>query len=179
MTTPSPIVVPTDADIQRIAGMIYAESSSANVGGESPDEKTAIGQTIINRAYYAGWATDGHGHTCYNDAFGDGTILSAVKNGFAAYGKARWNEVMTNDLMKSADALASLDSGKREHLQLSIAAANALDPHSAPLKNAGLQQGILVTFNQAPDQPPSDRMEKAGAAGSHTFYKFKTGRECQ
>ena len=116
---------------------------------------------------------------CYNDSFGSGTIQSAVRNGFQAYGGARWNEVMkADDTMKTRAVLEStLDQAKLDHLRLSIESANAIT--SAPPINNATLGGAPVAFNQASNSPPSARMERAAAAGAHTFYKFKSNRECE
>ncbi len=168
--------IPASQNVQRIVGMIYAESAAKYSGGESADEKNGIGATIANRAYYANYTKPGGG-TCYNSGFGDGTILGAVKKGFVAYGKTRWKEVMNNDLMRPLAELNALANDKKTHLELCITAAEALDLETTPItvKKVG---GIPVAFNQAADSPPSPRMKRIGSAGKHTFYGFKPGREC-
>lgn len=169
--------VPAALDVQRIAGMIYAESAAVNSGGENADEKAGIGATIVNRAHHARCNATLGGGACYNSGFGNGTILDALKHGFAAYGQARWNEIMINDIMRPPAELNALPQSKRDHLDLSIVAAEALDLASTPLSQIAVG-GAPVAFNQASDSPPSPRMKRIGSAGKHTFYAFKPGREC-
>lgn len=172
-----PVQRPANIDDQRIAGMIYAESAGASSGGENADEKSAIGATIANRAHHARCMSQPNGHACFNTDFGDGTILGALQHGFAAYGGARWNEVMVNDEMRPEAELNALPPGKQQHLNLSIAAAEALNLGATPISQPAVG-GAPVAFNQASNNPPSPRMLRIGGAGAHSFYGFRPNREC-
>ena len=169
---------PTDAKRQLLAGALFAESSTKFYGGgEDAGEKTAIAQAIINMAFYAGQSKMG-GKKCYNESFGDGSVLSAIKRAIVAYGKDRWNLVMSGDKLKSkADLEKVLNKFDVEHLKGCVEAVNALSS-AVPISN-GTFGRIPLQFNQATDSPPSPRTEKIGKAGAHTFYAFIVGRECQ
>ena len=89
---------PKDPNLQLLVGVIFAESGSKNYGGgENASEKEAIGKTFVNAAYYAAMKEQG-GKKCYNDSFGDGTILSAIQTMAVAYSTAIWNRVMNGNL---------------------------------------------------------------------------------
>ena len=88
---------PKDPNLQLLVGVIFAESGSKNYGGgENASEKEAIGKTFVNAAYYAAMKEQG-GKKCYNDSFGDGTILSAIQTMAVAYSTATWNRVMNGN----------------------------------------------------------------------------------
>jgi hypothetical protein len=185
--------LPETLERQLLVGVIYAESGSkAYSGEENADEKLAIGWTFVNRAYYAQFKPVDGKHKCYNESFGDGTLVSAVKTGSAAYNpvdkdnkkvdNAPWYDIMNGNRLKSLEDLAkSLEEpAKLEHFKLSVEAANKIDPYvKKPRALPKLGERIPVAFNQATNQPPSpQRMERIGKLGVHTFYGFKPGREC-
>lgn len=170
--------LPTDADKQLLVGAVFAESTTKFTGGENAEEKICIGMSIVNMAYY-GKQKNISGKKCYNSSYGDGTILSAIKKGVVAYGGAMWNKVMSSDKLKDKETLAStLNKFEIEHLENTVKAVEQIDPAQSPLTYALLNRTPLQ-FNRANDSPPGDRLEKIGRYGSHSFYGFKSGRECQ
>ena len=178
-------VLPSEKTRRQLVGLIYGESGTTEWGGENSEEKSAIGATVINRAYYATLApASGHG-TCYNQpGFGSGTIWSAITapGEFLAYGGGMWNEVMIGDDMKSSQQLDAdiRRMSKRLHLINSVSAANSLPSSPQLVELSGLGADAPISFNQATNSPPNAaRMEKIGRQGRHTFYGFRTGRECQ
>lgn len=170
--------LPTDAQKQILVGALFAESSTKFYGGgEDGGEKTAIAQAITNMAFYAAQGKM-NGKKCYNSSYGDGTLLSAVKRAIVAYDKKQWNLVMSADRLKSkADLEKVLDQFGIEHLKGCVETVNALSS-VIPMSNSTFGR-IPLQFNQASNSPPSPRTEKIGKAGAHTFYAFKSGRECQ
>lgn len=172
--------LPTDARSQLLVGALFAESSTRNYGGgENPAEKTAIAQAIINMAFYAAQRTM-NGTRCYNDSFGDGTILGAIRRAIVAYGQTRWNLVMSaNQLKSKAELERVLTPDDVEHLRGCVVAVNQIGNAAAPLSNNVFGRRIPLQFNQAANSPPSPRTERIGREGAHTFYAFKIGRECQ
>jgi hypothetical protein len=185
--------LPETLERQLLVGVIYAESGSkAYSGEENADEKLAIGWTFVNRAYYAQFKPVDGKHRCYNESFGDGTLVSAVKTGSAAYNPvdkdnkkvdyAPWYDIMNGNRLKSLEELAESlqEPAKLEHFKLSVEAANKIDPYvNKPRALPKLGNRIPVAFNQAVDKPPSpQRMERIGKLSVHTFYGFKAGREC-
>lgn len=171
--------LPTPVDEQLLVGAVFAESSTKYYGGENSDEKICISLCVINMAYYARQKKSG-GKTCYNSSYGDGTILSAIRKGFVAYGGTMWGKVMSGDRLKSKkDLEKALNADEVEHLRLSVNAVGANSISSAPLNFSGLNNRVPLQFNKAENSPPSSRTEKVGKVGSHTFYGFKAGRECE
>ena len=171
--------LPAGAEQQLLTGAIFAESSTKHVGGENAGEKICIGMAVVNMAYYARLRKPGGGR-CYNNSFGSGTILSAIITGFVAYGGAMWNKIMSGDQLRPKAALErALNADEVEHLRLSVEALDSINTGGAPLSYAGLGGARPLQFNQAENSPPSPRTESIGRAGSHTFYGFKRGRECE
>ena len=168
--------LPTDPLLQLLPGAVFAESSTRWFGCEDALEKEAIAWAILNMSHYA---TVKKGTHNYNKAFGDGTVLAAIRKAIVAYESPRWNVVMSGNLLKPESALERLEPADRDHLRLvceittAIGAAPQL-PHAL----ASLGDRIPVQFNQAANSPPSkERQEKIGKHGKHTFYAFKIGRE--
>jgi hypothetical protein len=177
--------LPTDRNTQLLVGLIFAESSSKNWGGgDNEDEKIEMGLTVLNRSYYAKLrAPNGRN---YNTRFGDGTVLGAlqISGEFVAYGGNRWNQVMTGTSLKSKAELDRLQVFEKDHLRLSIDAANFCNNGNPPPPTGlatvgGIPGQFPVAFNKANNQPPSPRMVKFVHVGSHSFYSFVTGREAQ
>lgn len=173
------MALPTGADHQLLVGVVFAESTTKNTGTPSADEMVAIARTVVNQAYYAKMAPPPGKRKCWNTSFGDGTLLSAIKNGVVAYGKDRWNMVMSGDRLKSEAAIGALKPDDKAHFEAVVAAVGALVLTPAPLNDAKLG-GIPVGFNQAIDSPPNkSRQKKLGRFAQHSFYGFLAGRECE
>jgi RHS repeat-associated protein len=178
--------LPTSKDGQLLVGLIFAESSSRNYGGgENEDEKDEMGLTVLNRTYYSRLKGP-HGY--WNGFLGNGSVLSALQapGQFGAYNSDRWKLVMNGDSLKPKAQLDKLQVFEKDHLRLSIEAANFCTAGDAPLPTTLATLGDPpvpgqppVAFNKANDQPPSKRMVKFGRAGSHTFYTFRPGREAE
>jgi len=168
--------LPTDPMLQLLTGAVFAESSTRWFGGENALEKEAIAWSILNMSHFATVTKGTHN---YNRAFGDGTVLSAIRKAIVAYGGGRWDLVMNTNQLKPAATLERLDPADLDHLQLTVDVVNAIGaaprlPHAL----ASLEDRIPVQFNQASNSPPSaQRQEKIGRHGKHTFYAFKPGRE--
>lgn len=164
--------LPTDSDEQLLVGMVFAEAS-----GAVADEIEAIVSCLVNCAHYATYQEAQK--KCYNDSFGDGTILSAIKKCSLAYGSAQWKRVMDGDALKTkADLEASLIPSEVSKLKACCAGVATVCAGSVPYSDPASKRN-LVQFNQAADSPPSKRQEKVAKYGVHTFYAFKKGRECQ
>lgn len=175
------ITVPTDPEIQLIAGVIFAE---ANAKRESNDEREAIGSVFDNRVSHTQELCDGmiceqlsekaRKTQCKIDDkdFGH-TVQEAIQKGSVAYGKGRWNMVMDGDSMKPEGDLCALSSGEITALIRAIEAAETVMTGDGPR-----DQGFIA-FNKAAASPPNPtRMEVAQSIGAHTFYRFKSGKEC-
>lgn len=178
--TRAALVLPTDPMLQLLTGAVFAESSTRWYGGEHHDEKEAIAWAILNMSHYA--TVKPHGRSRgYNSAFGDGTVLSAIRKAIVAYEGPRWDLVMNATALKPVSDLNRLEPADHEHLALCLAVTNAISPAPAlPRALVTLGDRIPVQFNQANDSPPSrDRQEKIGRLGRHTFYAFKPGREAE
>lgn len=172
--------LPDDPTIELLVGVIYAESSTRFAGGEDADEKDAVGWTFVNITYYAKHKPEGK-KRCYNADMGDGTLLSAVKRKSVAYNGPTWRQVMSGDALKPlATLVTSLDPFQKAHLELCVDAANAIGAHAeGPHELSTLANRVPVEFNRASDSPANPaRGEKIGRIGSHSFYAFKEGREC-
>src|SRR5437867_145429 len=107
-----------------------------------------------------------------------------VSGEFVAYGGNRWKAVMSGDSLKSKAELDKLQIFEKDHLRLSMEAANFCNDGNPPpptgLAGIGDPVGQFpVAFNKANDQSPSPRMQRFLRVGSHTFYSFKPGRETQ
>lgn len=164
--------LPTDGDEQLLVGMVFAEAS-----GPVADEIEAIVSCLVNCAHYATYQETGK--KCYNDSFGDGTILSAIKNCSLAYGSAQWKRVMKGDVLKAkTDLEGSLIPSEVSKLKACCEGVSVVCAGSVPYSDPASKRN-LIQFNQAADSPPSKRQEKVGKYGAHTFYAFKNGRECQ
>lgn len=176
----SELTVPSDPMLQLLTGAVFAESSTRWYGGENHEEKEAIAWSILNMSHFATVKPEGATRG-YNSAFGDGTVLSAIRKAIVAYEGPRWQLIMNGVLLKPKSAFDKLDPADREHLRLVLVVTNAISPApSLPHALATLQNRIPVQFNQANNAPPSrDRQEKIGRLGRHTFYAFKPGREAQ
>lgn len=161
-------------------GAVFAESSTRWYGGEDRDEKEAILWSILNMSHYA-VHKPANKTRCYNQSFGNGSVLSAIQHAIVAYGSPRWNTIMDGNSLKSEETLASkLTGDDREHLRLVAEVVVAAGPTpQLPKALATLGDRVPVQFNQATNSPPSrDRQEKIGKLGRHTFYAFKEGRTC-
>lgn len=170
--------LPTDPMLQLLTGAVFAESSTRWFGGENALEKEAIAWSILNMSHFATVTKGTHN---YNRAFGDGTVLSAIRKAIVAYGGGRWNLVMNGNQLKAEATLERLEPADVEHLRLTIEVVTAIGPAPRlPHALASLSDRIPVQFNQATDSPPSaQRQEKIGRHGKHTFYAFKAGREAE
>ena len=172
LRTPIDFSLPTDSDEQAFVGLAFAEASGTDVS-----EITAIVGCLVNVAYYAAYKEPLK--KCYNDAFGDGTILSAIKKSSSAYNSAQWKRIMNGDVLlskaKLEQTLIPLEVSKLKACCDAVADVSAA---STPYPDATSGR-FLVQFNQATNSPPSTRQEKVAKYGVHTFYAFKTGRECQ
>jgi hypothetical protein len=177
--------LPAKKDTQLLTGLIFAESSSQSWGGgDNEDEKIEMGLTVLNRTYYATLrAPNGRN---YNSRFGDGTVLGALAVGgeFVAFGGDRWKRVMNGSSLKSRAELNALQLYEKQHLSLSIDAAEFCMDGKAPLPTglAGIGNPagqFPIAFNKANDSPPSGRMFKFLRVGSHSFYAFIKEMEAQ
>jgi hypothetical protein len=174
--------LPDDPTIQLLVGVIFAESSSQNWGGgENADEKVAIGWTFVNIAYFAQYKPEGK-KRCYNADMGVGTILSAIKSKSLAYNSAIWKQIMNGDALKPLAILEkTLQPTQKAHLELCVDAANSIGAHPAgPHALSTLHDRAPIEFNKAKNSPGNPRrLEKIGELGSHSFYAFIAGRECE
>lgn len=179
--------LPSRRDAQLLTGLIFAESSSRDWprrgGGENEQEKIEMGLTVLNRTHYS-QLRGPHGY--WNGFFGNGTVLGAlqVPGEFQAYNGERWNLVMRNNNLKSVAELNKLQFYEKEHLRLSVEAANFCTDGNPPPPTgvAGVGQPpslFPVAFNRASNSPPGPRMFKFVRLGSHSFYAFKAGREAE
>jgi hypothetical protein len=174
------LTLPTDPMLQLLTGAVFAESASRGSGGESHEEKEAIAWTILNMSHYATVKPE-RARRGYNAAFGDGTVLGAIRKAIVAYEGRQWQLVMNGVTLKPRSNLERLVPGDREHLRLVLVVTNLIGPApTLPRGLASLGNRMPVQFNQANDSPPSrDRQERIGRLGKHTFYAFKPGREAE
>lgn len=174
------LALPTDPMLQLLTGAVFAESSTRWYGGENHEEKEAIAWSILHMSHFATVKPAG-ARRGYNSAFGDGTVLSAIRKAIVAYEGPRWQLVMSGTALKPQASLDKLKPDDREHLRLVLVVTNAIGAApSLPHALATLGNRVPVQFNQANDAPPSkDRQEKIGRLGRHTFYAFKEGREAE
>lgn len=171
--------LPTDPMVQLLSGAVFAESSTRWFGGEDHDEKEAIAWAILHMSHFATLKPEGRSRG-YNAAFGDGTVLSAIKKAIVAYEGPRWDLIMSGTALKPDSSLERLDPADREHLQLVVTVVAAIGPAPVlPHRLVTLENRIPLQFNQANNSPPSPRTEKIGKLGKHTFYAFKAGREAE
>lgn len=172
--------LPTDPMVQLLSGAVFAESSTRWFGGEDHDEKEAIAWAILHMSHFATLKPEGRSRG-YNAAFGDGTVLSAIRKAIVAYQGPRWNLVMDGTALKPVGNLDRLEPADRDHLELVLVVTKAIGPAPIlPHGVASLGNRVPVQFNQATDSPPSkDRQERIGKLGRHTFYAFKSGREAE
>jgi hypothetical protein len=171
--------LPANAVTQRLVGVIYAEASVGNTANHQA-EKQAIAHCFLNMAYFAGLKQP-NGASCFNSSFGDGTVLKAIQKGSVAYGGPNWNEVMSGDLLKSKASLEQiLDAAKVAHLEKCVLAVTGMPTGGGPFTMSVLGNRAPLQFNRAADAPPNpQRQQKIGVLSAHTFYAFKSGRECQ
>lgn len=174
---------PASQEVRVLAAVIFAESQTADLGGEIESEKLAIGAVFLNRVHYAKTQYV-KGKKCYNQDFGDGTVYGAIShpNGSIAVGKAMWNKIAgKGDLKSQAELEKSLQlPADREHYNLSVKAAVTVAQIQAPILIKPLEKRVPVSFDQSAKGIPSPRMERIGKLGNHHhFYAFKEGRECQ
>jgi hypothetical protein len=162
-----------------LAATIFAEST-AGQGRDDAVEKVGIGATLYNDIYYATLPPGNKQKRNYNAAaFGDGTIVGALKMAFKpSYLKTRWNLVAGPlDLKPQATLDSVLIAGDRGHYNLWVDAANTI---TYPMNVPQLNNERPIGFNKASDRPPNtDREHKIGNAGLTTFYGFDQGREYQ
>ncbi|HEX4959645.1 MAG TPA: hypothetical protein VF173_02315 [Thermoanaerobaculia bacterium] len=164
--------------------VIYAESTTSDLGGEDETEKLAIGATFVNRAYYATKKPPSGKGRCYNSDFGNGTVCSAItaRNGSQAVGQPLWQEIVAGNDLKSQKNLEKelkLNSHRR-HYNLSVKAALATDALTSPISIHELSDSIPIAFDQSPQDTPSPRWKRIGQVGTrHYFYAFTEGRECE
>lgn len=172
LRTPIDFELPTGGDEQLLVGMVFAEAS-----GPIADEIEAIVSCLVNCAHYATYQESAK--KCYNDSFGDGTILAAIKKCSLAYGSAQWKRVMNGDVLKAkTDLEGSLIPSEVSKLKACCDGVAMVSAGSVPYSDSASKRN-LIQFNQATDSPPSKRQEKVAKYGAHTFYAFKKGRECQ
>jgi hypothetical protein len=166
--------LPAERERRQLAGAVFAETLQLNF-----NEKQAITTTFSNRAFFA---TICAGRRNYNQNFGDGTIWSAIQNGSTAVNNQRWNLVFSGDDLRPRHVLQqNLPSvWNRSELNQSIRAAEYTSIGMIMEGITDLGGRHPIAFNQAADAPPnSDRMEKIGALGAHTFYGFRLWRGCE
>lgn len=168
--------LPTDTDEMLVVGAIFSEATTG--ANASDDEKRAIGQCVLNMAYYARMTTQ-NGKKCFNTTFGDGTIIKAIKTSVKGYDTPRWRLVMNGDVLKTKAALEKdLDALETAVLKNVVSIAAAVMKEALPAAGPSSTR-VPLQFNQAANDPPSKREEKIFNLGSHTFYGFIAGRECQ
>jgi hypothetical protein len=172
LRSPIDFSLPTDSDSQLLVGLTFAEAS-----GTDAAEIQAIAACLVNCAYYANFKQPPK--KCYNDSFGDGTILSAIKNCSQAYESRQWKRVMDGDsLQTKADLEAALIPVEVAKLKACCDGVATVAAGAVPYSDR-ISKRNLIQFNQATNSPPSIRQEKVTTYGVHTFYAFKSGRECQ
>jgi LysM repeat protein len=173
------VVVPTDADTQLLAGVIFAEASPT---ASDQAEREAIGWSFVNSVQHTKQLCAGiicptlkprqRKDQCTRDRRDLGeTLPEAVRIGSLAVGGSRWNMVMSGNTMLPAATLCGLVSSERTALTRAITAAQAVNGGTATAPS-------YLRFNRAKDSPPSPRMELAGNHEGHTFYRFKPDRTC-
>ena len=167
--------LPKNEDTQLITGAIFSEATAG--ANANADEKRCIALSILNMTYYATY-TQPH-KTCYNTDFGDGSVLDAIKKAISGYNSAMWKKVMESDKLKSKTNLEqTLIPSEIAHLKGAVATAGDVIDANLPA-NDTLTSRAPVQFNRAANTPPNPkRQEKIAHYGSHTFYAFKAGREC-
>lgn len=174
--------LPDDRTSALLVAVMYAESSSRNWGGgESADEKEAIGWTFVNIAYFARHKPEGKKY-CYNSDMGVGTLLSAIKSKSLAYNTPLWKQIMNGDSLKPLATLGkTLEPAQQVHLELCANAAADIGAHpEGPHPLTTLGDSVPIEFNKARNSPSNPkRLERIGGIGSHSFYAFIAGRECE
>jgi LysM repeat protein len=174
--------VPTSLDTQLLAGVIFAEASPKV---QSNDEREAIAWAFVNSVEHTkalcsgvlecpGASETRMKDQCDIDRKSLGiTILESIQRGSLAYGKSRWNMVMTGDVLLPAGNLCMLPS--RDEV---TAMARAIEAAEAVMSGSATRRDYL-RFNRADNSPPNPkRQEQAGRHEGHTFYRFKPGSEC-
>lgn len=180
---------PTASLVRQLTAVIYAESTSRDLGGENDAEKLAIGATFINRAYYADWKPVGRKHDCFNSDFGDGSLWGAITapNGSVAVGGVLWTQLIDQDgHFRGQEALKKILKleSQRLHYNLSVQAATqlltGLTQTSQLVSISGLGNRVPIGFDRSSTSHPSPRWERVGQIGKrHYFYAFKPGNECE
>jgi len=172
LRSPIDFSLPSDSDSKLLVGLTFAEAS-----GTDAAEIQAIAACFVNCAYYANFKQPPK--KCYNDSFGDGTILSAIKNCSQAYESRQWKRVMDGDsLQTKAELEAALIPVEVAKLKACCDGVATVKAGAVPYSDHASTRN-LIQFNQATNSPPSNRQEKVTTYGVHTFYAFKSGRECQ
>jgi len=170
---------PKDPTARLLTAAVFAESGNAHYGGENADEKEAIAVTVMNQAFYA--IKPPKQKRNYNASFGDGTILSAIKNGCVSYSGERWNLVAdASDLLPQAQIEGNLKLDDRTHFNLSVDTANLLLGYKAPLTIKALGGHAPIGFHSGKQIgviPNEDRESIIGKLGRHEFYGFDKGHE--
>ncbi len=168
---------PNFIDLRQLVGVIFAESQTSGLGGDNLDEQEAIGLTFENRVYYRRM------YPRYNGAFGNGTMISAIRTGSKAYDQPRWNLIMANNDLKYMYEIDSLlkTPGDRIHFNDAVNTSFRVNQESVPAVQMTLDSQVPpVAFNKSPSQtPPSTRMRYLGYLGCHNFYGFKDKRWVQ
>src|SRR4051812_1698332 len=192
------IELPQDQDTQLLAGVIFAEASP-NLTEDN--ERYAIGWAFVN------WAMHTHdlkwGLICpalqdrpkqmsrtkqvKSDSLNLGdSILASIRSGSAAYQdknpKSRWNLVIENDALRPIDQLKAISILDIVPLRRAILVAVGIRDREEKKE----ENKYVMRFNKADNSPPrgkgqtvaQSRFEKLMRKGAHTFYEFKTGREC-
>ena len=163
-------------EFRQIVGLIFAESSTKGWNGiEDMGEQTAIGLTFENRAYYARKYPEPG-----NAGFGDGTLLSAIINGSAAYNDTQWKWVMSSDDLKTKGEIEKIlpDSANREHFNDAVQVAYSLSQLNFPATYLPLDPWIPpVEIRTYPILIDNPRYKYLGLSGSTNFWGFIPGRE--
>jgi LysM repeat protein len=174
--------LPSSQETQLLAGVIFAEASAK---APSNDEREAIGWAFVNSVRHVqalcsgvlecpGASDTRMKDQCDIDRKSLGiTILESIQRGSLAYGKGRWNMVMTGDVLLPAGNLCMLPSQDEV-----TAMARAIEAAEAVMSGTATERDYL-RFNRADNAPPNpQRQEQSGRHEGHTFYRFKPGSEC-
>ena len=86
---------------------------------------------------------------------------------------------MNNDALKRKAELESvLNPSDVDHLGACVQVVMNMKNQQTPTPDP-VYKRYLIQFNRGLDLPPNARQEKVVRYGSHTFYAFKVGRDCQ
>src|SRR5258708_7713955 len=138
---------PKNQSLRLLVAAIFAEST-AGKGSEDAVEKVGIGATLYNDVFYAKLPPGSKQKKNYNAAaFGDGTIVGALKIAFKpSYQKTRWNLVAGPlDLKPQATLDRVLIAGDRDHYNLSVDAAKTI---TYPMNVSQLNNERPIGFNK-------------------------------